>query len=133
MAFTHGSAGYLYVATTDISAYVESSDLNLTRESADIKPYSAEFTQRVMGIISAALNAACAYDPTLDAVIWTALTSTTATAFEWGPQGHGSGAVKYSGNMWISSSTVSAPASGKSTQNFVCQLTGTISKGTFSA
>jgi hypothetical protein len=133
MAFTHGSKGYLMVATTDISQYVESSDLNLTRESADIKPYSVAFVQRVMGIISAALNAACAYDPALDALIWAALISATATAWKFGPQGGTSGLVRYSGDMWISSSAISAPSTGKATHNFVCQPTGTITKDTFSA
>ncbi|NLG29064.1 MAG: hypothetical protein GX557_14230 [Chloroflexi bacterium] len=133
MAFSHGSAGYLKLGDTDISAYVESSDLNLTRESADIKVYGAAWVARVMGIISAALNAACAYDPTLDAAIWTALTGSAAVAFEWGPQGNGDGAVKYSGNVWISSSAISAPSTGKATQNLVCQPTGEIMKGAFSA
>ena len=133
MAFSHGSAGYLLFGATDISQYLESSDLNLTRESADIKAYGTAFVQRVMGIISAALNAAAAYDPTLDGLVWTALTSSTVTAFEWGPQGNGNGAVKYSGNVWVSSSAISAPSSGKTTQNFVCQPSGTITKGTFSA
>ncbi len=133
MAFSHGSKGYLKLGDTDLSAYVESSDLNLTRESADIKVYGAAWVARVMGIISAALNAACAYDPTLDTAVWAALISATATTFEWGPQGSGEGAVKYSGSVWISSSAISAPSTGKTTQNFVCQPTGEITKGVFAA
>lgn len=133
MAFSHGSKAYLSVDDTDISSFVESSDLNLDRESDDIKVYGASFVQRVMGVISAALNAACAYDPTLDGYIWTVLTGTGAVNWIFGPQGSAVdiGLVKYSGTAWISSSVVSAPSTGKVTQNITCLPTGEIDKALF--
>ncbi len=131
MAFGHGSNAYLKVGDNDISDYVESSDLNFDRDSADIKTFGASFVQRVMGIISAAISAAAAYDPTLDGYIWTALTASTATTWEFGPQGSGSGSVKYSGSMWISTSKINAGSGDKVTHNFTCLPTGTITKGTF--
>lgn len=131
MPFSHGSKAYLKVGTNDISAYVESTDLNLDRETDDIKTFGTSFVQRVAGIISAALNAACAYDPTLDGFIWAALISATAVAFHFGPQGSTNGLVRYSGTMWISSDVISAPSTGKVTQNFTCLPTGTITKTVF--
>jgi hypothetical protein len=131
MAFGHGSKAYLKIGDLDASPYAESSDLGFDVDSDDIKVYSATWVQRVFGIISSALNAALAYDPTADAAIWTAMTSGEDVPWEWGPQGNGAGAVKYSGSMQLSSNRIAAPSTGKVTQSIVCQPTGTISKGTF--
>jgi hypothetical protein len=126
MAFGHGSKAYLKVGATDISQYVESGDLGFDVDSDDIKVYSATWVQRVFGIISAALNAALAYDPTADAALWTAMTGAVDVAWEFGPQG--SAGVKYTGNMRISANRIAAPSTGKVTQTITCLPTGTINR-----
>ena len=133
MAFGHGSAAYLKIGDTDISEYTESADVGFDVDSDDIKVFSATWVQRVFGIISATLNAACAYDPTLDGVVWTAMTGGADVAWEFGPQGSTQGVVKYSGDMRISANRIAAPTSGKVTQTITCLPTGTITKGVFSA
>ena len=126
MAFGHGSKAYIKVGTTDISQYTESADLGFDVDSDDIKVFSATWVQRVFGIISATLNAACAYDPTLDAAVWAAMTGGADVAFEFGPQG--AAGVLYTGNMQISANRIAAPSSGKVTQTITCLPTGTISR-----
>ena len=126
MAFGHGSKAYVKVGATDISQYAESADLGFDVDSDDIKAFSATWVSRVVGIISATLNIACAYDPTLDSAMWTAMTGAADVAWEFGPQG--SAGVKYTGNMRISSNQIAAPSSGKVTQTITCLPTGTISR-----
>ena len=124
--FQMGSQAYLKVATTDITDYVESSDMGFDRATDDINTYGLDWAYRLAGIISAALNAACAYDETLDGVIWAALISSTPVAFEWGPHGNVSGKVLYSGSMYVNASQISAPSNAAVRQTFSCVITGTV-------
>lgn len=126
MAFGHGSKAYVKVGTTDISEYTESADLGFDVDSDDIKVFSETWVQRVFGIISATLNVACAYDPTLDAAMWTAMTGGANVAWEFGPQG--SAGAKYAGNMRVSANRIAAPSTGKVTQTLTCLPTGEISR-----
>jgi len=124
--FQMGSQAYLKIGTTDISDYVESSDMGFDRATDDINTYGLNWAYRLAGVISAALNAACAYDETLDAVIWAALISSTPVAFEFGPHGNVTGKVVYSGNMYINSSQISAPSGAAVRQTFSCVITGEV-------
>lgn len=126
MAFGHGSKAYVKVDATDISEYTESADLGFDVDSDDIKAFGETWVQRVFGLISATLNAACAYDPTLDAAMWAAMTGSADVVFEFGPQG--SAGVKYTGNMRISANRIAAPSTGKVTQTLTCLPTGPISR-----
>jgi hypothetical protein len=122
-----GSDAYLLVDETDISDYVESSDLGFTRATDDINTYGLDWASRLAGVISAALNAACAYDETLDAVIWAALISADPVAFEFGPHGNVVGKILYSGNMYINATQISAPSGAAVRQTFSCMITGEVS------
>lgn len=126
MAFGHGSKAYIKVGGADISEYTESADLGFDVDSDDIKVFSETWVQRVFGIISATLNVACTYDPTLDAAMWTAMTGAADVAWEFGPQG--AAGVLYTGNMRISANRIAAPSTGKVTQTVTCLPTGTISR-----
>lgn len=124
--FQMGSQGYLLIGITDISDYVESSDMGFDRATDDINTYGLDWAYRLAGVISAALNAACAYDETLDAVIWAALISNSPVAFEWGPHGNVAGKILYSGNMYVNASQISAPSGGAVRQTFSCVITGEV-------
>lgn len=124
--FQMGSQAYLKIGTTDISDYVESSDMGFDRATDDINTYGLNWAHRLAGVISVALNAACAYDETLDAVIWAALISNTPVAFEFGPHGNVTGKVLYSGNMYINASQISAPSGAAVRQTFSCVITGEV-------
>ena len=125
--FQMGSDAYLLVDETDISDYVESSDLGFTRATDDINTYGLDWAERLAGVISVALNAACAYDETLDAVIWAALISADPVAFEFGPHGNVVGKILYSGNMYINATQISAPSGAAVRQTFSCMITGEVS------
>jgi len=125
--FQMGSDAYLLVDETDISDYVESSDLGFTRATDDINTYGLDWAERLAGVISVALNAACAYDETLDAVIWAALIDADPVAFEFGPHGNVVGKILYSGNMYINATQISAPSGAAVRQTFSCMITGEVS------
>ena len=128
-----GSLAYLSIGGQDISEYVEDSGLDFARATDDINTYGLQWAYRLAGIISGSLNAACVYDPALDAEVWAASTSSTEVAWEFGPQGDTPGNVRYSGNMFIENSSISAPSQRAVRQNFSCVINGEISRGAFSA
>ena len=125
--FQMGSQAYLKIGMTDISDYVESSDIGFDRSTDDINTYGLDWAYRLAGVISAAVNAACAYDETLDAAIWAALISNKPVPFEFGPHGNVSGKVLYSGNMYVNASQISAPSNAAVRQTFSCVVTGEVS------
>jgi len=127
--FQMGSQAVLVVDTTDISDYVESSDISFERATDDINTYGLSWAHRLSGVISAALNAACAYDETLDGVIWDAMISADPVKFEWYPHGNTAGKIKYSGDLFVSSNAISAPSTAAVRQNFSCLITGEVSRG----
>ena len=125
--FQMGSEAYLLVDETDISDYVESSDMGFDRATDDINTYGLDWAYRLAGVISAALNAACAYDETLDAVIWAAMIDADPVAFEFGPHGNVVDKILYSGNMYINAMQISAPSGAAVRQTFSCVITGEVS------
>ena len=70
-------------------------------------------------------------DPALDAVVGTIAQQKVIRAFEYGPAGNTSGNVKWSGNVLITSYTISSPVGDVVTFNLGLQLTGDVTRGTF--
>jgi len=116
-----GSLAYLEIGGEDISEYVESSDLNFERATDDINTYGLQWGYRLAGVISAALNAACVYDPAFDDEVWDAVTSLTHVTWVFGPQGDTAGNVRYSGNMFLTTSASLRLRNGR------CDRTSTVS------
>lgn len=58
-------------------------------------------------------------------------TKTTTSSFEYGPQGNGSGAVKYSGECWLENFTVDSAVKDATKFSATFRLDNAITVGTF--
>ena len=66
-----------------------------------------------------------------DAVLGPLRTHTSAVSFEYGPEGSGTGDVKYSGNCWVLSYELRSRVGDGVEWNAVLQVDGTVARGTF--
>jgi len=60
-------------------------------------------------------------------------THTAAVEFEYGPEGQGSGDIKYSGTCWIRNYTAPTRVGNLVFAKAECQVNGQVARGTFSA
>ena len=66
-----------------------------------------------------------------DAVIGSLRTHTSAINFEYGPEGSGSGDVKYSGTCWVAAYDLRSRVGSKVEWSAALQVEGSVSRGTF--
>lgn len=141
MAFVHGkgaafkiddSAGVLQTLTS----YVDSIEINNTSDTAETTTMGAEAKTYLSGQTDGTISVSGKYDSTAstgpDVVLNGLLGKETTSTFEVGPEGGGSGKVKYSGECFMTSYVVSAPVADVVTFTADFQITGAITKGTFS-
>ncbi len=57
---------------------------------------------------------------------------TSATAFDYGPEGSDSGDIKYSGSCWVREWAITSRVGSRVVARAVCQVDGTVSRGTYS-
>jgi len=108
--FVHGIAARLTVgAGGSLAGVLESADMDLQRELAEIKALGGTNIARVAGLRNTVLSGAGAWDATVDALLWTAYDGAAAVAVEFTPDG----TIDYTMNAWISSYKVSAASNGK--------------------
>lgn len=108
MAFKYGNVATIQVdnaagTLTDISAYVESVSLSIERDSTDLPRLGGNQTAKLVGPPGSEFDSEGWFDPTLDAIlgVWQLEASQTARSIEYGPQGSASGAVKYTGEVYL--------------------------------
>ena len=141
MAFVHGkgaafkiddSAGVLQTLTS----YVDNVDFSNTVDVAETTTMGAEAKTYLSGQSDATLSISGKYDSTASTgpdVILNGLRGLeTTSTFEYGPEGGGSTKVKYSGECFLTAYNVSAPVGDIVTFTADFQVTGAITKGTFS-
>lgn len=135
MAFVHGKDSGLKFdnvggSLTDISAYVDSVEgLPGEMEFADVTAMGDEGHRFIPGLENASFTVGGNWDTALDAILGPRRTATAT--FEFGPAGTGSGAVKYSGECWITGYTVSSGVGDKVTWSASIQVDGQVTRGTF--
>jgi len=76
MAFVHGMAAVFSIDVSgtpvDMSDYVESFNIDFTREIADIKAMGETWVQRLAGMRICDCSGEAAFDTTIDAALWAA-------------------------------------------------------------
>ena len=107
--FVHGISANLTVDSQTLAGVLESTDMDLQRELAEIKPMGDTNVYRVAGLRNCVLTGAGAYDATIDAALFAAYDLTTIIEVILTPDG-----VKtYTLNAFISSYKLSAASNGK--------------------
>ncbi len=142
-ASTHGKDAYFAVedstGTTlrDISPYLNTIDFPRSNDTHDNTTYGAEGHTFQTGLTNGTISIAGFWDKTATVGSTTVLDSlldldTPTLGFEYGPEGNASGKVKYSGECILQDYNVSSPVADLVTFTATLQISGTVTKGTFS-
>jgi predicted secreted protein len=134
MAFNHGSKASFQVndgtSLRDLSSYLTSVSFPQTVDTAEVSTLGATSKSYIVGLKDATISIEGIYDPTADGYLNTIAGLTTATAFEYYPNGTpvGSTKPKFSGNCILTSYEVSAPVDGAASFTAEFQVSGAVTR-----
>lgn len=135
MSFVHGKDTAFKIdntggSLTDVSTYTDNVEgLPGELEFADVTTFGEDGHKNIPGLENASFTIGGNWDSSLDAIL--GASRSTIRSFEYGPAGGGSGAVKYSGECWITNYTVNSPVADKVTWSADLRVDGVVTRGTF--
>ena len=122
----HVTKATLSVASTALEGYVETTEMNLQRELAELRHLGGTAVGRLAGLRNCTFTAEGDFDSAIDAALYTAWSGAAAVAVVFKPAG-ATGAT-YSMNAWIESYTVRAAANAAVRFTINLSSDGTITK-----
>lgn len=135
MAKTHGKDGAFTFNSVALTTFLTNINLGLSGDVAETSAMGDEAKSYISGLTDGTISLAGWFDPTavsgVDTVLFAALGSETALAFEYGPQGTGTGAVKYTGNAFVTSYAATTPIEDTVQFTAELQITGAVTRGTY--
>lgn len=136
MAFKHGKNTVFKVdnsggTLTDISAYLNSVTLPRSVETGETTSYGNSAKTYIVGLSDSTLSVDGTWDATVDAHLAGVLGQDASLTFEYGPEGSGSGAIKYTGECYLTSFETSSPVADVVKFSAEFQVTGTVTRTTF--
>ncbi len=137
MATTHGKGACFKLdnysgSLVDLSAYCDAMDVSQTSDNAEDTTYSTATNPakgQLPGLKDATISVSGPWDPTLDRHMDLAVGRIRTV--EAGPDGSGSGDVKYTGEFLVTEYSCSAPVGDKITWSATLQNTSTLTRTTF--
>ena len=142
MAFRHGKNAVLKLdnssgSLVDLSAYLDEISMPRSIETGETTTYGTSAKTYITGLSDATISLSGKFDSTADAHfsgILSALLAGTidSVSFEYGKEGSASGRVKYSGEALLTSYEVSSPVADVVTFSAELQVTGAVTRGTWS-
>lgn len=142
MAFEHGKGGYfsydndagtLFVMT----AFIENLDFPRDIDVPETTVFSQNDRTYIAGLRGSTISISGFWDGAssqVDEVIELIITGSNSSAtksFEYGPQGNSTGAVKYSGESFVTGYSISHPVDGVVSFTLDIQITAAVTRGTF--
>lgn len=130
MAFVHGKDSYFKVASTDLSAYLNSISVSRSADTAETTTFSSGTKTFIAGLKDATITLSGMFDATVYSTIagWLG----TSQTWEYGPAGSGSGKVKVSGSGIVTAVEMASAVGEAVTANITVQVSGAVTDGTFS-
>lgn len=141
MAFVHGKGAAFKIDNAagtlqTLTSYVDSIDFNNSVDMAESTTMGAEAKTFVSGQSDSTFSVSGKYDSTAstgpDVILNGLVGLETTSTFEIGPEGGTTGKTKYSGECFMTAYNISAPVGDVVTFTADFQVTGAITKGTFS-
>jgi hypothetical protein len=133
MPFTHGRLAYFKLATSDLSAFMDSIDFDHGSDVHETTTYGKTYKTRVGGLKEGSFSIGGLYDSTAVTGVETVIAPLVGTValFEYGPEGNTATKVKYSGSVVVEKYTHSAPVGDMVRWKATLQTTDTVTKGVF--
>lgn len=136
-AFTHGKNAGVKLdngagSLTDITAYADSASMDRLRELGDTTVFGNNDKTFVAGLRETSFSLGGKFDPAVDAILNDDIQDNTNTkTIEYGPEGTGTGKVKYSVECWVKSYKVDAKHGDTVPWSAELMGTGAVTRGTF--
>lgn len=134
MAFNHGSKASFSVndgsSLRDLTSYLTSVTFPQTVDTAEVTALGGTSKAYIVGLRDATISIEGIYDPTVDGYLSTVAGLSTATAFEYYPNGTpvGSTKPKFSGNCILTSYEVGTPVDGAATFTADFQVSAAVTR-----
>lgn len=140
---SHGKDAYFSIEDSagstlrNISPYITSTTFNQQNDTHDVTTYGDEAHEFIAGLTNGTIQINFLYDITATTGANTVLDSLVGlddvtVGWEYGPKGNGSTMVKYSGEGVLQDISTSAPVADLVTGTATIQISGAVTKGTFS-
>jgi hypothetical protein len=136
MAFKHGKNAVFKVdnssgSITDISAYAKEVSLPRKVDTAETTTYGKDSKTYIVGLKDGTVSVSGMWDATLDAHLAGILGQDASVTFEYGPAGSATGAVKFTGEAFLTSYETSSPVGDVVTFSAEFQCSDSITRTTF--
>lgn len=144
MAGAHGKDAYFSLEDSagstlrNLSTYITNTIFSRSNDTHDTTTYGAEGHTFITGLTNGTIQIQGLYDTTASTGSLTVLDSlmgldAVTLGWEFGPVGNANGAVKYSGECILQDLEISEPVADLITFSATLQISGDVTKGTFSA
>lgn len=135
--FTHGKATVFKVdnsggTLTDISNVLTDVSFPQTVETAETSSFGSSAKTYVVGLSDATVSVSGNFDATVDAHLSGILGQAASVSFEYGPEGSATADAKYTGECILTSYEKSGAVGDVVTFSAEFQVTGTVTRGTYS-
>lgn len=137
MAFEHGKGTVFKLdnsggTLTDISAYVNNVDFSWEADTPETTVFSLDDRTYIAGLKNATLSVSGFYESAnADAILGVVVGQSASLTFEYGPQGSSSGAIKYTGECFLTNYSIGSPVDGVVTFSADFQITAAVSRTTY--
>lgn len=135
MAASHGSKAVFKIGTKaaptvvgNMSQYGNSVGLTMNRDSSETTTFALGSKKYIPGLKDATVPFEGPYDTASDQIMWDLFDDGTIVNFEYFPAGEGTGNVKYSGKLFVTSYEVNSEVSEANATSGEFQVTGDVAR-----
>jgi len=137
MAFVHGKSADFRLDDSggtlrDISAFLEDVSFPRSIETAETTTFGSSAKSYITGLTDATISISGKFDATADGYLAGVVGQAATLSFQYGPAGTTAGNIKYTGECIMTSYEVSATVGDVVTASAELQVTGSITRGTYS-
>lgn len=142
MAQEHGRFSYFQLEDSggstlrNLTTYLTDVSSNFNQDEAETTTKGQTARSFVQGHTDATLSLSGRWDNTVtsgpDVVLAGLIGDTGTCGFEWGPEGGTTGDIKYSGECFLKSYSITSPLEGVVEFDAELRVTGSVTRGTFS-
>jgi hypothetical protein len=137
MAFVHGKSADFRLDDSsgtlrDLSSYLDDVSFPRSIETAETTTFGSTAKSYIVGLTDATISISGKFDATADGYLAGVVGQSATLSFQYGPAGSTAGNVKYTGECIMTSYEVGATVGDAVTASAELQVTGTVTRGTYS-